>query len=108
MTPLPRWSPQAVTAEVERGVPVLVDLQAEWCAQCGPQERILERVAPDYPDVVFVALDLAEHPAAADDHGVRSLPAMLLFSSGELQDTLVGFKRAPLVRLALDRLVASA
>jgi thioredoxin-like negative regulator of GroEL len=104
---LPVVSPGEVSEAVARGLPVLVDFQAEWCRQCEPQERVLQRVAAHYPDVVFVAIDLADHPEAADDYGIRSLPAMLLFRSGELRDTLVGFTRAPLVRRALDRLVDS-
>jgi thioredoxin-like negative regulator of GroEL len=107
MSHFPVVSPGDVSEAVERGLTVLVDLQAEWCRQCEPQERVLRRVAVHYPDVVFVAIDLADHPEMADDYGIRSLPAMLLFRSGELRDTFVGFTRAPLVRRALDRLVAS-
>jgi thioredoxin 1 len=105
--PLPVISPGAVTDFVEGGEPVLVDLQAAWCRQCEPQERVLQRVAADYPDIVFVAVDVTDNPEVADGYGVRSLPALLLFRSGELRETLLGFTRAPLVRRALDRLVDS-
>lgn len=91
---------------IERGGRVLVDFRADWCVQCGPQENVLERVAPAYEAVSFVAVDVGANPEVAERYEVMGLPALLLFAGGELATRLVGFSKAPVVRDALDRLMA--
>ena len=103
---LERWTPEELRAAIETGEPVLVDLRADWCPQCGPQEAVLERVASLYQGRVrFGSLDVEAHPEIVDTYGVQGLPTMLLFRDGHLFEVLNGFKRAPLVRIALERLL---
>jgi thioredoxin 1 len=98
---------EALQVEVDSGRMVLVDMRADWCAQCGPQENVLLRVCDDYAEQVgFVSVDVGVYPAVAEQYGVIGLPALLLFKNGRLQERLSGFKSAPLVRLALGRLIS--
>ena len=105
---LERWDEEMLQTAVASGKPLLVDLRADWCAQCGPQEGVLLRLAPDFAGrVAFASVDVEENTAVLDKYNISGLPALLLFRGGKLQETLRGFKRAPLVRMALHRLLQS-
>lgn len=109
MTGLPDWSADRLEEAVHSGEPVLVDLRAEWCPQCGPQEAVVARLLPEFEDRVRIgSVDVGVHPRVAERFGISTLPALLVFRDGELVDTLVGFKRTPLVRSALQAALAGA
>lgn len=106
--PIAMWNEQDLSKAISSGQTLLVDLQADWCVQCGPQEQVLERVAPDYDgDVLIASVDVGEHPAIVDEYGISGLPALLLFKDGTHRETLCGFQRAPLLHIALKKLLAS-
>jgi len=102
---IPAWTTEDLDRAVRSGFPVLVDLRADWCPQCGPQEGVLERVLPGFEGVVAGSVDVGRYPEVAERHEVVSLPTLLLLRDGRLAESLTGFKSAPLVRAALQRLV---
>ena len=67
------------------GVPVLVDVWAAWCGPC-------RMMAPQFaqaamllePRVRLLKLDADTAPETMARHGIRSIPALLLFSGGRL------------------------
>lgn len=102
-----RWSPAEVQALVDSQKPVLVDLRADWCPQCGPQEQVVERLSDEYADRVHIgSLDVGIHTEYADEFSVQGLPAFLLFNQGVHQDTINGYQRAPQLRAAIRTLLA--
>jgi thioredoxin 1 len=106
---IPQLNEEELQAEIGSGRMLLVDMRADWCPQCGPQENVLLRVGDDYVGQVhFTSVDVGLYPAVAEQYGINGLPALLLFKNGRLQETLAGFKSAPLVRLALGRLISQA
>lgn len=105
---VPRWTPEQLEAEVGSGGAVLAELRAEWCTQCGAQENVVTRLVGEYEGRVAIgALDLGEHPGAADRYGVSGLPAFLLFSRGTHHGTIGGFRRAPELREMLRELLTN-
>ena len=79
-------------AEVVLGAarPVVVDFWAPWCGPCAAVGRVLEELEAEHPGVGFVTMNIDEHPQAAFDHGVLSLPTVILFADGEVRATVVG------------------
>lgn len=70
---------------------VLVDFSATWCGPCKRLEPIVEELAGDFAGrLKVVKVDIDEARDTAGKFGVMSVPTVMLFKSGEVQDTLVG------------------
>jgi thioredoxin len=72
------------------GRPVVVDFWAPWCGPCAAVGRVLDELDAEHPGVSFVTMNIDEHPQTAFDHGVLSLPTVILFAGGEVRATVVG------------------
>jgi thioredoxin len=81
-------------------LPVLLDVSAEWCGPCKRLEPIVAEIAADYAGRLKVAhLDVDRAQATAVKYGIMSVPTLLFFKQGQVQDQLMGY-------VPKDRLVA--
>ena len=72
-------------------VPVLVEFTAPWCRPCKALEPFLESLAREHADRLRVAqLDIDTSLAVPARYGVLSLPTVIVFSGGELVETIHG------------------
>ncbi|MCK5391976.1 MAG: thioredoxin [Deltaproteobacteria bacterium] len=72
-------------------IPVLVDLWAEWCGPCRALAPVIEEIAEDYDGKLKVGkLNVDENPGVPSAYDIRSIPTLLVFKDGAVQDRLVG------------------
>lgn len=71
---------------------VLVDFWAEWCGPCKMLGPVIEELSEEVEGVSFAKLNVDENGKVAMDYQVQSIPTVMIFKDGELQETLVGFR----------------
>jgi thioredoxin 1 len=72
---------------------LVIDCTATWCGPCKMVAPLMDQLSEEYTDKVKVLkLDLDDNKPIAKRFGIRSIPAVMFFKGGELQETLVGVK----------------
>lgn len=71
--------------------PVLVDFWAPWCGPCRMIAPVVDEIAKLYEGKIKVfKVNIDDNPNVASRYAVRSIPTLILFKSGQKQDTVVG------------------
>ena len=86
------FTDQNFAAEVlSSGLPVVVDLWAEWCGPCKMLGPIIDDLAGEYEGKVVIGkLNVDSSPGTASKYRVTNLPTLLFFKDGNIVEQHVG------------------
>lgn len=76
---------------LKREGPVFARFTASWCGPCRILGPLFKKAAEKYADrATFVNVDVDRCQALCSEYGIRSVPTVLSFHTGEDYNTLVG------------------
>ena len=79
--------------------PVLVDFWAVWCGPCRMMSPVVDKLAAEYADKLFVGkVNVDEVSELAERYSVSSIPTLILFKNGAMVDRTVGLARPRCLR----------
>ena len=89
---------------LKSGQPVLVDFWAAWCTPCRMMSPAVEAVASEYAGRAKVGkVNVDDNLSVATRYNIRSIPTLLLFKDGQIQEQVVGTTSKDVISKLLDK-----
>jgi len=92
------------TEVLKSNVPVLVDFYADWCGPCHAIAPTIEALSSEFEGKVkFVKVDVDANQEVASRYEIMSIPTIILFENGKVEDSIVGAYPATVYKQHIER-----
>jgi len=86
--------------------PVVVDFYADWCGPCKMIAPVIHQLSEEYKGrVKFVKVDTDANQELAAQFGIMSIPTVMFFSKGKVEDIVVGAVPSAILKSKVESLV---
>jgi len=84
----------------------MIDFWATWCGPCLAIAPAVEELAEEYAGKIkVVKVNVDENPNVAAKYGIRGIPTLLFFKSGEVADQVVGALPKKRLKKTVDKVL---
>ena len=98
----------SLSAALETGSLVLLDLWAPWCGPCRMVAPVLERLSKVYAGrIKVVKVNVDESPRTAMTYEAQSIPTLVLLDRGRAVDRVIGAQPEPVLISHIDRALSA-
>lgn len=87
-----------ITDPANKGKLMVIDFYATWCPPCRAASPIYGKMSIDYPDVLFLKVDVDVMSSLMRESNVRAMPTFQLYKDRLQLDQVVGFNESKLRR----------
>lgn len=92
--------------EVLKARAAVVDFWAPWCQPCQMLGPVIDKLAAEYEGKVPIfKLNVDENRETASKYHVMSIPTVLFFKNGEVEDQMIGLQAEDALKEKIDKLI---